>query len=210
MSEDQGVMIEEDIEDYIEEYIEEYASVRSIVREALPFEIICMLGGVLAGIILFGMVEEIASIPGLLVIVPAVMAMRGNISCALGSRLGSAIHMGLITKIERNPELTNNIMASLSLSFILAVILGFLGHYVTVFMGLQSAGPFIIVSITVMSGVISGIILAGVAVLLATMAFRFGLDPDNIITPAIGTIGDIVTMLLIFASSKVMIWLFIA
>ncbi|MDY6931952.1 MAG: magnesium transporter [Halobacteriota archaeon] len=210
MSEDEGHLIEEHIEGYIEDYIEEYASVSSIVREALPFEIICMFGGVIAGIILFGMVDEMASIAGLLVIVPAVMAMRGNISCALGSRLGSAIHMGLITKIERNPELTNNIVASLTLSFILAVVLGFMGHYVTILMGLPSAGPFIITSITIISGVVSGIILAGVAVLLATMAFRFGLDPDNIITPAIGTIGDIVTMLLIFASSKVMLWLFIA
>ncbi|AKB32415.1 Mg/Co/Ni transporter MgtE [Methanosarcina siciliae HI350] len=37
------------------------------------------------------------------------LGLRGNISSTLGSRLGSAIHMGLITSIDRNnPELTNN------------------------------------------------------------------------------------------------------
>ena len=35
-------------------------------------------------------------IPGLIVVIPAVIAMRGNISTALGSRLGSAYHLGII------------------------------------------------------------------------------------------------------------------
>ena len=196
------------IPEYVEEYIEEYASVRSIIKEALPFEIICAFGGVLAGVILFGMIDEIESIVGLLVIVPAVMGMRGNISCALGSRLGSAIHMGLITKIERNKELTNNIAASLTLSFIMAVILGFAGHYASVFLGLPSQeGPMILVLIAVIAGLISGIILSGVAAILATAMFRFGIDPDNVVTPALGTIGDIVTMLAILGGARVVIWL---
>jgi len=191
-----------------EDIILEYASVHSIVREALPFEIICAFGGVLSGLILFGMIDEIESIVGLLVIVPAVMGMRGNISCALGSRLGSAIHMGLITKIERNPELINNITASLTLSFIMAVVLGLVGHYVSVFLGLQSQeGPMVLVLIAVIAGLASGIILAGVAAILATAMFRFGIDPDNVVTPALGTIGDIVTMLSILAGAKVVIWL---
>lgn len=200
---------EEMIPEIVEEYMEEYASVYSIVREALPFEIICAFGGVLAGIILFGMIDEIESIVGLLIIVPAVMGMRGNISCALGSRLGSAIHMGLITKIERNPELTNNILASLTLSFIMAVFLGFSGYYVSLFLGLPASpeGPMILVLIAVIAGLTSGIILAGVAAILATAMFRFGIDPDNVVTPALGTIGDIVTMLAILAGAKVVIWL---
>jgi mgtE-like transporter len=188
-------------------------TIGEIVREALPFELMCAFGGVLAGITLYGMRGDINSIPGLLVIVPAVLGMRGNISCALGSRLGSAIHMGLITaKIERNPELTNNIAASLILSFFMAIVLGLLGYYVSVFFGLPypaGGGPLIFVSIALLAGMISGIILSGVAALLATATFRFGIDPDNVVTPALGTVGDIVTMLLILASARVMIWLFI-
>lgn len=196
------------IPEYVEEYIEEYASVHSIIKEALPFEILCAFGGIIAGVILFGMIDEIESIVGLLVIVPAVMGMRGNISCALGSRLGSAIHMGLITKIERNKELTNNIAASLTLSFIMAVILGFSGHYASVFLGLPSQdSPIALVLIAVIAGLVSGIILAGVAAILATAMFRFGIDPDNVVTPALGTIGDIVTMFAILGGARVVIWL---
>ena len=194
---------DDDIE--FEEYLGEYASVSSIVREALPFEIIATIGGVVAGIIFSGMTNELQLIPGLIVITPAVLGMRGNISCTLGSRLGSAIHMGLITRIDDNPELINNVAGSLLLSFILSIVLGILGHYVTLALGLESAGAFMLVLIAVIAGVTSGIILAVVAVLLALGMFRFGFDPDNVVTPAIATIGDIVSMFMLFVAARVVL-----
>ncbi|WP_407356525.1 magnesium transporter [Methanolobus sp. WCC5] len=196
-------------EDYeievVEEYIGDYGSVRSIVREALPFELMATIGGVLAGLILSGMSQELEMIPGLIVITPAVLGMRGNISCTLGSRLGSAIHMGLITKIDSNPELVNNVSGSLLLSLIMSFILGIMGHLITVGLGLESAGVLALTSIAVLAGVSSGVILSVVAVLLALGMFRFGFDPDNVVTPAIATIGDIVSMLMLFLSAKVVL-----
>lgn len=188
-----------------EEYLGEYASVSSIVREALPFEIIATIGGVVAGIIFTGMTKELHLIPGLIVIAPAVLGMRGNISCTLGSRLGTAIHMGLITRIDNNPELINNVSGSLLLSFILSIVLGILGHYVTIALGLDSAGALILTLIAVIAGVTSGIILSVVAVLLALGMFKFGFDPDNVVTPAIATIGDIVSMFMLMIAAKVVL-----
>ena len=196
----------DDIE-MVEEYIGDYASVSSIVREALPFEIIATMGGVIAGAIFSGMTKELQLIPGLIVIAPAVLGMRGNISCTLGSRLGSAIHMGLITKIENNPELTNNIGGSLLLSLIISAILGIMGHFVTIAFGLESAGALKLMFIAVLAGVSSGLILVVVAVFLALGMFRFGFDPDNVVTPAIATIGDIVSMLMLFLAAKVVLFL---
>ncbi len=196
-------------EDYeielVEEYIGDYGSVRSIVREALPFELMATIGGVVSGLILSGMGNELELIPGLIVITPAVLGMRGNISCTLGSRLGSAIHMGLITKIDRNPELVNNVSGSLLLGLIMSFILGIAGHLVTIGLGLESAGAFSLTLIAVLAGVSSGLILSFVAVLLALGMFRFGFDPDNVVTPAIATIGDIVSMTMIFLAARVVL-----
>ncbi|WP_406670003.1 magnesium transporter [Methanolobus sp. ZRKC4] len=198
-------------EDYeielVEEYIGDYGSIRSIVGEALPFQLVATFGGVAAGIILSGMTDELQMIPGLIVIAPAVLGMRGNVSSTLGSRLGSAIHMGLITKIERNPELINNVSGSLLLSLTMSFILGIVGHLITVGLGLQSAGAFTLTLIAVLAGVSSGLILAFVAVLLALGMFRFGFDPDNVVTPAIATIGDIVSMIMIFIAARVVLLL---
>jgi mgtE-like transporter len=163
------------------------------------------IGGVISGLILSGMSKELELIPGLIVITPAVLGMRGNISCTLGSRLGSAIHMGLITKIDRNPELINNVSGSLFLSFIMSLVLGIAGHFITIALGMHSAGAITLTLIAVLAGVSSGLILSVVAVLLALGMFRFGFDPDNVVTPAIATIGDIVSMIMIFLAAKVVL-----
>lgn len=193
---------------FIDMYLSEYASISSIVREALPFELLATVGGVIAGIILSGMTNELEMIPGLLVIYPGVLGLRGNVSSTLGSRLGSAIHMGLITDIDRNnPELVNNISGSLLLGFIMAIVLGVLGHFVTLALGFESAGIFKLVLICAISALTSGVILSFVAVLLAIGTFRYGFDPDNVVTPSIATIGDIVSMLMLFLSAKLVVML---
>ncbi|MEZ5335159.1 MAG: magnesium transporter [Methanolobus sp.] len=143
----------------------DYGSIRSIVREALPFELMATIGGVISGIILSGMSNELEMIPGLIVITPAVLGMRGNISCTLGSRLGSAIHMGLMQN-RPQPELVNNVSGSLLLSFIMSVILGIAGHLITISLGFQSAGVLSLTTIAVLAGVSSGLILSFVAVYL--------------------------------------------
>ncbi|MFZ2499983.1 MAG: magnesium transporter [Methanosarcina sp.] len=191
---------------FIDKYLSEYASISSIVREALPFELIATVGGVVAGIIFSGMTNELEMIPGLMVIYPGVLGLRGNISSTLGSRLGSAIHMGLITGFDRdNPELTNNISGSLLLGLISAIFLGFLGHFVTLALGFESAGAFKLILICVISALTSGVILSFVAVLLAIGMFRYGFDPDNVVTPSIATIGDIISMLMLFLSAKLVV-----
>ncbi len=192
--------------EYIEKYLSEYASISSIVREALPFELIATVGGVVAVIVLSGMTSELEMIPGLLVIYPGVLGLRGNISSTLGSRLGSAIHLGLITDLDRhNPELMNNISGSLILSVIAAIMLGILGHFVTLALGFESAGVFKLVLICVIASFTSGIVLSFIAALMAIGMFRFGFDPDNVVTPSIATLGDIVSMLMLFLSAKLVV-----
>ncbi len=190
-----------------DDYLERYTSVKSIVGEALPFELVCTIGGVFAGVILVWMIDAIEMIPGLLVLVPAILGMRGNISCTLGSRLGSAIHLGLISRIERNPELINNVAGSLTLSLIMSVVLGILAHLFTVALGMQSVGVVVLVSIAVFAGVSSGLILAVIAVVITIGAFRYGIDPDNVTTPALGTLGDVITMLMVFCAAEAVIWI---
>jgi mgtE-like transporter len=89
----------------------------------------------------------------------------------------------------------------------MSVVLGILGHTLTVLLGFESAGILALTSIAVLAGVSSGIILSVIAVLLALGMFRFGFDPDNVVTPSIATIGDIVSMLMLFIAAKVVLML---
>jgi mgtE-like transporter len=89
-----------------------------VFKETLPVVLGATIGELIAGLVLGGMKESLALLPGLIVLIPAVLDLRGCISSALGSRLGSALHLGLVGWDKgMNTELKANIQASLFLSF---------------------------------------------------------------------------------------------
>ena len=67
-----------------------------MLKQSLPLLVVCGLGAIIAGNTLSAMASILQNIPGLIIIVPAVIALRGNINTTLGSRLGSAYHLGII------------------------------------------------------------------------------------------------------------------
>src|SRR5690348_15953425 len=50
--------------------------------------------GLIAGITLGKISTTIEELPGLIILVPAAVGMRGNVFGALGSRLGTSVHAG--------------------------------------------------------------------------------------------------------------------
>jgi len=174
---------------------------KGMVKQSLPLIIFCGLGAIVAGSTLGVMSELIREIPGLIVIIPAIIALRGNISTAFGSRLGSAYHLGIIDADNLwSNELTQNIIGSLVLSFLISIIIGILA-YVTSLLLNVAPDPIKIILIVLIAGIISGLILTLLTIGIIYLAFKRGYDPDNITGPALATFGDIVTMICIFGSA---------
>src|SRR2546429_7689909 len=73
------------------------------VRQGLAALLVSSGGDLLAGLTLGAITHTLEALPGLLVLVPAAIGMRGNIFGALGSRLGTAIHTGEF-RISRRRE----------------------------------------------------------------------------------------------------------
>jgi cation transporter-like permease len=63
--------------------------------------------------------------------------------------------------------------------------------------------PFQLISIVVLAGVISGLILTSLSIIIIYFVFKRGYDPDNITGPALATFGDVITMLCIFGSAAI-------
>lgn len=174
---------------------------KEMLKQSLPLLIVCGLGGILAGNIFGAMSAILRDIPGLIVVIPAVIAMRGNISTALGSRLGSAYHLGIIDAENLlNKELKQNIIASLILSLIMSIIIGFLAYITSLFLNVYP-DPFQMITIVVIAGFMSGLILISLTIIIIYIAFKKGYDPDNITGPALATFGDVISMLCIFGSA---------
>ncbi|KYK27257.1 hypothetical protein AYK20_08375 [Thermoplasmatales archaeon SG8-52-1] len=174
---------------------------KEMVKQSLPLIIFCGLGAIVAGSTLGVMSDLIREIPGLIVIIPAIIAMRGNISTAFGSRLGSAYHLGVIDADNLwNKELMQNIIGSLVLSFLVSIIIGILAYITSLFLRV-APNPIKIILIVLIAGIISGLILTILTIGIVYLAFKRGYDPDNITGPALATFGDIVTMICIFGSA---------
>ena len=174
---------------------------KEMLKQSLPLLIICGLGGILTGNTFGAMATIMRDIPGLIVVIPAVIAMRGNISTALGSRLGSAYHLGIINAENMlNDELKQNLIGSLMLSLIMAIFIGFLAYGSSLLLHIYP-NPFKLIAIVVLAGVISGIVLMSLTIIIIYIVFKRGYDPDNITGPALATFGDVITILCIFGSA---------
>src|SRR5207248_3475459 len=84
-------------------------------------------GDLLAGLTLGSITGTLDSLPGLLVLVPAAIGMRGNVFGALGSRLGTSVHAGTFRLSRRLDTLVGqNLAASISLSLSISLVLAVL------------------------------------------------------------------------------------
>lgn len=174
---------------------------KEMLKQSLPLLIVCGIGGIVAGNTLGAMVDVLRDIPGLIVVIPAVIALRGNINTALGSRLGSAYHLGVINAENIwNKELKQNIIGSLLLTFLMSFIIGILAYVTSLVLNVQP-DPLQLIAIVVLAGGISGLILTFLTITIIYFVFKRGYDPDNITGPALATFGDIFTMLSIFGSA---------
>jgi mgtE-like transporter len=177
---------------------------KEMLKQSLPLLIFCGLGSIVAGRTLGEMLGILNDIPGLIVVIPAIIALRGNISTTFGSRLGSAYHLGLInSKNMWNDELKQNIIGSLILSFLISSIVGILAYVTTILFFNLNPNPFKIIIIVILAGILSSIILTTLTVFIIYIVFKRGYDPDNITGPALATFGDIITMFCIFGSAVI-------
>jgi len=159
-------------------------------------------GDLIAGFALGVMTHRLDKLPGLLILVPAAIGMRGNIFGAVGSRLGTSIHSGLfrVTR-ERTGVLYQNAYASLMLSISTSAFLAVAARVVSSATGLTSISVWDFFVISVVAGVFSSVVVLALTVVLARMGYERDWDLDSIAAPVITFIGDTVTLPALFAAS---------
>jgi mgtE-like transporter len=153
-------------------------------------------GDLLAGLTLGAITGTLEALPGLLVLIPAAIGMRGNIFGALGSRLGTAIHTGTFRVSRRLDTLVGqNVAASLALSLSISLVLAVLAKAVSVGFGVADSISIVdFVVISVVGGMLSSIVVLLVVVVVTATCVRFDLDLDNVQSPIVTAAGDMVTL----------------
>jgi mgtE-like transporter len=174
-------------------------NVKAVVIQGLSILLLCSLIELGAGFALKSMKDYITLLPGLIVMVPPLLSLRGNINGALASRLGTALHMGVIEpKLSLTRELKVNIISSLLLSLLASATIGLLSYTMCILTATKVIGVLNLMAIALIAGFTSGLILATLTIVVAIVSYEKGLDPDNVTSPTMATIGDFVTVACIF------------
>ena len=179
--------------------------VRRVLEETIPLIVFFSTIELVSGGLLSRMITSMKLLPGLLIMITPLLGLRGSIGSALAARLGSALHMGLIRPNKMTKDLKTNIYSSLIMSALMSLVLALMSWFTCTITSGACISLYTFLVISLFAGFFSGVILTFTAVLISVLGFRKGLDPDNVTTPAIGAIGDIVTVVCLFLVVKFVI-----
>jgi mgtE-like transporter len=152
-------------------------------------------GDLLAGLALAFMDRQLNTLPGLIVLIPAAIGMRGNIFGALGSRLGTGINAGQFEPtLDRQGFLGENVRGAWYLTLATCLFLGPAAHVVALaFVGhAMSVADF--VTISIVGGVLGSIVVGAATVGIAVWSHRRRWDLDSVSAPLVTAIGDVATL----------------
>lgn len=172
---------------------------RSVFKMGLTALVIAATADLVAGIFLGSMEEYLLLIPCMMLLVYSAIGMRGNIFGAMGSRIGTSMHMGTFgLSFGKGNVLRSNIESSIGLTLFISLAMGAIGWTVAVILGMNEGGADIngvqFTFISMFAGLLAGLVLLVFNITIARVGFKREWDVDNITAPLIAAAGDIVTM----------------
>ena len=164
--------------------------VQSAFKVSLPSLIVSLVIGFFGGTFLGKYLDRIRrDYPGLLVILPGMMGLRGNVFSSMASRFSTMLYLGELKPSVKDRKVLENVVIAMLLSLIpvtllwaIGVIRGVRYHAIEIL--------FIVIGSTILVSLILGYFTAGITIL----AFRRDVDPDSLAAPLVASMGDLLTI----------------
>jgi mgtE-like transporter len=172
------------------------------LRQGFVALLLSTLAAFVAGIVLGSITHTLETLPGLVILIPAVLSMRGTIFGAMGARLGTSTHAGLFEVTgARSGVLYQNVFVAVVLTLVSSLYLALLARAAAAAFGLESISVLDFITIAVVGGVLDSAVILALTVGLSVMSFRRGYDLDAVSTPIITAVADMVTVPTIWLAS---------
>lgn len=160
-------------------------------------------GDLVTGLTLASITGTLTALPGLIILIPAAIGMRGNIFGGLGSRLGTQIHAGTFRVSRRIDSLFGqNVGAAIVLSLSISAVLAVLAKVVSA--ALFTTPTISLVDymvISVIGAIVSSVVVLVITVAVAAFCANRSLDLDNVAAPIVTAAGDIATLPSLFLAT---------
>jgi mgtE-like transporter len=172
------------------------------LRQGVAALALSTAAGFVAGLILGSITGTLELLPGLLVLIPASVGMRGMIFGAMGARLGTGIAAGVFEPtLRRGGLLARNVEVAIISAVLSSFYLAGMAKLVASAFGEDTVSFWDLVTISVVGGVTASAVILVVTVFLAVRSFRRGWDLDAVSTPMVTAIGDMITLPALFLAT---------
>jgi len=162
-----------------------------IVKETFPSEMVSIVGDIFAGIVLSILIVSFESFLILILIIPALLSLRGNLSGPFIARTSRDLIIG-----EFNlKSWAENILATYMLALITAIAIGILSiilNFLLIRLFIFHIGLLIVIPI--ISILLTLTVSIPCSTVLNLFAFKRGLNPNNIVNPIMTAVDDFLTV----------------
>ena len=163
-------------------------------KEIFFSQIVSIIGGLIAGTFLALYVDKLLLLPGMLILLPGFLEMRGNVSGTFASRLSSGLFLGVIKPNKIKTKLIKgNLLASFILVIFVSFILGIIAFLFNYF--IFNIFTLKIIFLPIIASIIANSVEIPLALFATFYLFKKGHDTNNIIRPFITSTGDITSIL---------------
>ena len=145
--------------------------------------------------------------PGILVILPGMMGLRGNVFGSMASRFSTMLYLGDLKPGIREKRVLRNIVIAMMLSLTPVTILWMIG----IIKGIRYHS-FQILLIVISSTIFVSLLLGYFTAFVTVFSFKRGTDPDSVAAPLVASMGDLltipslITFILILEHSRIVFW----
>jgi len=163
------------------------------MKESAPALIVAASIDIMAGTAMqLRGIEAWLAIPIFLMLVPSLSDLGNDVACIISSRITTLLALGVIQpKLGRNEALEANIAAIVTVGVLSSVYLGIINFAIA---GLRSVSMLPFLAVCFIAVTTLTLLVCAVAIAVAFVAWRRGLDPDNVTIPISTSISDLLAI----------------
>ena len=180
-------------------------TVAGIVRTMLPVLAVLTAVELGSGLVLDTFEDTLLRYPSLLVLVPVTIGMAGNLGSVLAARLSTAFHLGLLSFSPTDDRLAGNALATVALAVTIFPVVGAGAWAVQGLLGATELALGTVVLVALSSGLVLAVLAVFVTVVTTYAAYRFSLDPDEVVIPVVTNVCDVLGVLVLFGVVRLVV-----
>src|SRR6056297_1858309 len=180
-------------------------NVRAITRATLPVLLGLTVVEIGSGLVLGSFENALLTYPSLLTLVPVTIGTAGNLGSVLAARLSTAFHLGTLSFDPTDDQLAGNAVATVALALTIFPVVGAGAWALSLALGNAQLPLTTVVAVALASGAALAVIAVAVTLVATYAAYRFELDPDDVVIPVVTNVCDVLGVVVLFAVVQVLV-----